>query len=94
MHYDILIIGGGAGGLELAAMLGRKLGARTGRDKVLLVDRASYHIWKPTLHEVAAGTMDARQEGLSYPILARRNHFSFSLGEMKGLDVWSVAAEG
>ncbi len=86
MHYDIVIIGGGAGGLELAAQLGRKLGAKHGRDKVLLIDRSVYHIWKPTLHEVAAGTLDAHQEGLSYTILARRNHFSFTLGELRGLD--------
>lgn len=86
MHYDIVIIGGGAGGLELAAMLGRSLGKRAGREKVLLIDRAVFHIWKPTLHEVAAGTLDAHQEGLSYPILARRNHFSFTLGELRGLD--------
>lgn len=87
MHHDIVIIGGGAGGLELAAHLGRKLGRTQGRAKVLLVDRSVFHIWKPTLHEVAAGTLDAHQEGLSYTILARRNHFSFSLGELKGLDV-------
>jgi NADH dehydrogenase len=86
MHYDIVIIGGGAGGLELAARLGRKLGRKAGREKVLLVDRSVFHIWKPTLHEVAAGTLDAHQEGLSYMILARRNHFSFTLGEITGLD--------
>lgn len=86
MHYDIVIIGGGAGGLELASMLGRKLGRHTGREKILLVDKSVFHIWKPTLHEVAAGTLDVHQEGLSYPILARRNHFSFSLGELAGLD--------
>ncbi|GAA0762781.1 FAD-dependent oxidoreductase [Ideonella azotifigens] len=86
MHYDIVILGGGAGGLELAAQLGRQLGRREGRDKVLLVDRSVFHIWKPTLHEVAAGTLDAHQEGLSYTILARRNHFGFALGEMRALD--------
>lgn len=87
MHHDIVIVGGGAGGLELAARLGRKLGRTQGRAKILLVDRSVFHIWKPTLHEVAAGTLDAHQEGLSYTILARRNHFSFSLGELKGLDI-------
>ena len=79
---EIVIVGGGAGGLELAARLGRKLG----REAVLLIDRAPTHIWKPSLHEVAAGTMDAHSEGLSYPILARRNRFSFSLGELRGVD--------
>ncbi|MEO8296844.1 MAG: FAD-dependent oxidoreductase [Burkholderiales bacterium] len=87
MHYDIAIFGGGAGGLELAARLGRTLGRRSGHDRVLLVDRSVFHIWKPTLHEVAAGTLDAHQEGLSYPLLARRNHFSFTLGELRGLDL-------
>lgn len=86
MHYDVVIVGGGAGGLELAAQLGRKLGAREGRERVLLVDRMPFHIWKPTLHEVAAGTLDAHQEGLSYTVLARRNHFSFVMGEFRSLD--------
>ena len=62
MHYDVVIVGGGAGGLELAAQLGRKLGKREGREHILLVDAMPFHIWKPTLHEVAAGTLDAHQE--------------------------------
>jgi NADH:ubiquinone reductase (H+-translocating) len=87
MHYDIVIVGGGAGGLELAAMLGRRFGSREGPERVLLVDRAVYHLWKPTLHEVAAGTLDAHQEGLSYTILARHNRFSFTPGDLRGLDL-------
>jgi len=86
MHYDIVIVGGGAGGLELAARLGRRLGRKAGKERVLLIDRSSYHIWKPTLHEVAAGTLDAHQEGLSYSILGRANHFSFLLGELAAFD--------
>ena len=85
MQFDVVIVGGGAGGLELASMLGRRLGP-AGRSRVLLVDRASIHIWKPTLHEIAAGTMDANQEGLSYLAMARRNHFSFGFGELAGVD--------
>ncbi|KQZ34123.1 MULTISPECIES: NAD(P)/FAD-dependent oxidoreductase [Caulobacter] len=86
MHYDIVIVGGGAGGLELAARLGRKLGPKAGKERVLLIDRSSFHIWKPTLHEVAAGTLDTHQEGLSYSILGRANHFSFLLGELDSFD--------
>lgn len=86
MQHDIVIIGGGAGGLELAARLGRRFGPREGARRVLLIDRSIFHLWKPSLHEVAAGSLDSHQEGLSYPMLARRNHFSFAFGDLTGLD--------
>lgn len=86
MFYPYVIIGGGAGGLELAARLGRYFGREHGPDKVLLIDRSVFHIWKPTLHEVAVGTLNPQQEGLSYSILARRNHFSFTMGNLLGFD--------
>ena len=86
MHYDIVIVGGGAGGLELASRLGRRLGGRHGKRRVLLIDRSSFHIWKPTLHEVAAGTLDVHQEGVSYSILGRSNGFNFLLGELATFD--------
>ena len=86
MHYDIVIVGGGAGGLELASRLGRRLGGRHGKRRVLLIDRSSFHIWKPTLHEVAAGTLDVHQEGISYSILGRSNGFNFLLGELTTFD--------
>ena len=79
---SILIVGGGAGGLELACKLGRKFGP----DRVTLIDAKMYHIWKPSLHEVAAGTLDIHQEDLSYPMLAHNNGFNFVLGAMQGLD--------
>ena len=82
MQSDYVIVGGGAGGLELACKLGRKLG----RSKVTLVDSRLYHIWKPSLHEVAAGTLDIHQEGLSYQMLAHDNGFSFVYGAMTALD--------
>lgn len=86
MDHDIVIIGGGAGGLELAARLGRRFGRREGPRRALLIDRSIFHLWKPSLHEVAAGSLDSHQEGLSYPVLARRNHFSFAFGDLTGLD--------
>ena len=86
MHYDIVIVGGGAGGLELASRLGRRLGGRHGKRRVLLIDRSSFHIWKPTLHEVAAGTLDVHQEGVSYSILGRSNGFNFLLGDLSTFD--------
>lgn len=82
MRSDIVIVGGGAGGLELACKLGRKLGP----SRVALVDSRLYHIWKPSLHEVAAGTLDVHQEGLSYLMLAHDNGFTFVYGALAGLD--------
>ena len=82
MQSDIVIVGGGAGGLELACKLGRKLGP----DKVTLVDSRLYHVWKPSLHEVAAGTLDIHQEGLSYQMLAHDRGFPFVYGAMTALD--------
>jgi NADH dehydrogenase len=89
LRSDIVIVGGGAGGLELACKLGRKLGPT----KVTLVDSRLYHIWKPSLHEVAAGTLDIHQEGLSYAMLAHDNGFNFVLGPMTGLDEAGQAIE-
>ena len=82
MRGEIVIVGGGAGGLELASKLGRKLGPA----RVTLVDSRLTHIWKPSLHEVAAGTLDANQEGLSYQMLAHDNGFSFVFGPLSALD--------
>ncbi|MES2160904.1 MAG: NAD(P)/FAD-dependent oxidoreductase [Pseudomonadota bacterium] len=82
MQSQILIVGGGAGGLELACKLGRKLGPQA----VSLVDSRLFHIWKPSLHEVAAGTLDVHQEGLSYQMLAHDNGFTFVYGPMQALD--------
>jgi NADH dehydrogenase len=83
--HRIVIVGGGAGGLELATRLGDRLGRR-GRAQVTLVDRARTHLWKPLLHEVAAGSMDVDQHMLDYLAQARWHHFRFQLGAMCGLD--------
>jgi NADH dehydrogenase len=84
-RHKIVIVGGGAGGLELATRLGRKLGKK-GVAEVTLVDASWTHIWKPLLHEVAAGTLDVAEHQVEYLAQARRNHFRFRLGRMEGLD--------
>ncbi|HEX7027583.1 MAG TPA: NAD(P)/FAD-dependent oxidoreductase [Gammaproteobacteria bacterium] len=83
--HRIVIVGGGAGGLELATALGDKLGKR-GLASVVLVDAKLTHLWKPLLHAVAAGTMDADFDELSYMAHATAHHFKFRLGRMTGLD--------
>ncbi len=80
----IVIVGGGAAGLELATRLGKKLG-KPGLAEITLLDASSTHIWKPLLHEVAAGTL-AEAEEIEYLAQAHRNHFRFRLGRMEGMD--------
>ena len=67
--HRIVIVGGGAGGLPLATALGDKLGRR-GKAAITLVDRAETHVWKPLLHEVAAGRMDAAAHDVYYLAVA------------------------
>ncbi|MFO1418972.1 MAG: NAD(P)/FAD-dependent oxidoreductase [Methylotetracoccus sp.] len=81
----IVIVGGGAGGLELATKLGRSLGRR-GQVDVTLIDCSRTHIWKPLLHEVAAGTLDVNDDELDYLAQASTHNFRFVLGRMNGLD--------
>jgi NADH dehydrogenase len=83
--HRITIVGGGAGGLELAVHLGKKLGKKK-KAVITLIDAARTHLWKPLLHQVAAGTMDSHADELEYLALARDNHFTFRLGRMDGLD--------
>src|SRR6267154_723058 len=83
--HHIVIVGGGAGGLELATRLGDTLG-RKERALITLVDSMRTHLWKPLLHEVAAGSMDPDQHQLDYLAQARWHHFRFQLGEMDGLN--------
>ncbi|CAG9178271.1 NAD(P)/FAD-dependent oxidoreductase [Cupriavidus respiraculi] len=83
--HRIIVVGGGAGGLELVTRLGDKLGRR-GRAHVVLVDRSPIHIWKPLLHEVAAGSMDPNTHQLEYAAQAHWHHFEFQQGELTGVD--------
>jgi len=82
--HKIVIVGGGAAGLELATYLGRKLG-KSGNAEITLLDASSTHIWKPLLHEVSAGTLDSAEE-IEYLAHAHRNHFLFRLGRMEALN--------
>lgn len=81
----IVVVGGGAGGLELVTALGNKLG-RKGKAAVTLVDKSRTHIWKPLLHEIAAGSMDVDQHELEYMAQSHWHGFKFRYGEMIGLN--------
>jgi NADH:ubiquinone reductase (H+-translocating) len=83
--HRIVVVGGGAAGLELVTRLGDTL-ARRGRAQVALVDCSRTHIWKPLLHEVAAGSMDIGAHAVDYLAQAHQHHFQYRIGEMIGLD--------
>lgn len=81
----IVIVGGGAGGLELATQLGHKLGKKK-LAKIILVDCNRTHIWKPLLHEVATGSLDIDTDGVVYRAHSSAHYYQFQLGTMVGLD--------
>jgi NADH dehydrogenase len=81
---QIVVVGGGAGGLELV----RKLGARYGRKRhdIILVEKSPTHVWKPLLHEVAAGSLDANLDEVGYRSHGHRWGYRFFLGAFDGVD--------
>jgi NADH:ubiquinone reductase (H+-translocating) len=83
--HRIVVVGGGAGGLELVTRLGNRLGRR-GKAHVTLIDRSRTHLWKPLLHEIAAGSMDLGTHEIDYMAQAHWHHFTFRLGGLIGID--------
>lgn len=83
--HHIVIVGGGAGGLELATRLGNSLGKKK-QAIITLIDSTRTHVWKPLLHEIAAGSMNPDKHELEYLAQAHWHHFNFRLGRMDGLD--------
>ena len=83
--HHIVIVGGGAGGLELATRLGDSLGKKQ-KAIITLIDSTSTHVWKPLLHEIAAGSMSPEKHELEYMAQAHWHHFRFRLGRMDGLN--------
>lgn len=81
----IVIAGGGVAGLDLATRLGRSLGA-SGRARIVLVDAAPTHFWKPLLHSVAAGLVDPGSYYIDYARQAIDNGFEFVRGELAKVD--------
>jgi len=79
--HKIVIVGGGAGGLELATKLGDSLGKKK-KAEITLIDCTKTHVWKPLLHEIAAGSMNPDKHQLEYMAQAHWHHFRFRLGRM------------
>lgn len=90
--HKIVIVGGGAGGLELATQLGRKWGKK-GKAEIHLVDANHTHLWKPLLHEVATGALDSGIDELNYQAHGKKHGFNFQLGRMCDLNRENKAVE-
>jgi NADH dehydrogenase len=82
-RHRVVIVGGGAGGLELATRLGDRMRRRV---EVTLIDRNRTHVWKPKLHEIAAGSMDLAAHEVDYLAQSHWHGFRYRIGEMVGLD--------
>ena len=82
----IVIVGGGAGGLELATKLGHKLGNKS-KARITLIDKNRVHIWKPLLHEVATGSLDTEIDGVVYRAHSARHGYHFQLGALESVDL-------
>ncbi len=80
----IVVVGGGAGGIELVARLAKKY--KNGKAKITLVDTSPIHLWKPLLHEVASGTLNSYEDELNYLAYARTHQFQFCQGTLDGLN--------
>lgn len=72
--HRIVVVGGGAGGLELVTRLGNRLGKR-GRAHITLIEQARTHLWKPHLHEIAAGSIDIHHHAVDYLAQSHRHGF-------------------
>ena len=81
----IVVVGGGAGGLELVSRLARRY-RRDPTVSITLVNDALTHIWKPHYHEIAAGTLPNSDDEINYLLHATNNGYDFRYGEMIGLD--------
>jgi len=84
-RHEIIVVGGGAAGLELATKLGDSVGKR-GEARITLVEKSRTHIWKPLLHSIAAGGLRRSQHELNYLAQARWHHFTCRLGALQGID--------
>ncbi|MGF1703579.1 NAD(P)/FAD-dependent oxidoreductase [Photobacterium makurazakiensis] len=81
----IVVVGGGAAGLELVTRLGKSFG-RSNKHQVILVEPSTHHYWKPRLHEIAAGTFDDELDAVNYIQHARCNKYQFVQAAMTDLN--------
>ncbi|HWN81455.1 MAG TPA: NAD(P)/FAD-dependent oxidoreductase, partial [Candidatus Udaeobacter sp.] len=80
-HFNVVIVGGGFGGLTAARALGRA------RVRVTLVDRRNFHLFQPLLYQVATGGLSPGE--IASPlrfVLRHQPNAEVLLGEAIDLD--------
>src|SRR5690606_19121141 len=83
--HTIVIVGGGAGGLELATRLGHRLGKRK-RARILWIDAHLINMGKPLYDEVASASLDSAALAVNSRAHGKRHHFEFSFGYLADID--------
>ena len=79
---NVVIIGGGFGGIEAAKALGRK------KVRVTLVDRRNHHLFQPLLYQVATAALNpANIAAPIRKILKGYPNIEVLLGEVEAVDV-------
>ncbi len=84
--HRVVVVGGGAGGLELVTRLGDRYRRRRDKVDITLIESQRTHFWKPHLHEIAAGSMDLDRRDTDYLAQSHWHHFRYIAGPMIGLD--------
>jgi len=83
---NILILGAGFAGTYIAVHLSNKLNNNSGIS-IRLIDAKEYHLFKPMLHEVACGSVDASHIIQPIRIIKRKHDFDFIHGVIQSIDV-------
>lgn len=71
--HRFVSVGGGAGDRELATRLDNKLGRRS-MAEITSIDCNPSHVWKPSIHKVAAGSLKPPDAALEYLRHRAGNH--------------------
>lgn len=81
---NIVVLGGGAGGLELVARLCRQF-KNNKSIKIILIDHQLKHVWKPLFHQVSVGTL-YNQDEIDFFSYAYEKGFDFIFGSVQTVD--------
>lgn len=82
---NFVVVGGGAAGLEMVTRLASSFAGKSDHT-VTLVEPSSHHLWKPRLHEIAAGTFDNELDSVAFRLHAACHGYQYVQARMSGLD--------